>query len=73
MKSSCVSPFPRQNDRAVMLAMTNVFWAVTWVWPLLPLLPLLLVVGLCRCCCGGRAAAREKPTSKAKARSKKVS
>ena len=55
------APFPRQNDRAVMLAMTNVFWAVTWVWPLLPLLPLLLVVGLCRCCCGGRAAAREKP------------
>ena len=38
--------------------MTNTWWALTWVWPLVPLLAIFFVFVLCTCCCacGGRAA-----------------
>ena len=65
------TPFPRQNDREVMIAMTNTWWALTWVWPLVPLLAIFFVFVLCTCCCAcrGRAAT---PVAKAKSKSKKI-
>lgn len=45
------TPFPRQNDREVMIAMTNTWWALTWVWPLVPLLAIFFAFVLCTCCC----------------------
>ena len=45
------TPFPRQNDREVMIAMTNTWWALTWVWPLVPLLAFFFAFVLCTCCC----------------------
>ena len=65
------TPFPRQNDREVMIAMTNTWWALTWVWPRVPLLAIffVFVLGTCGCACGGRAAT---PVAKAKSKSKKI-
>lgn len=57
------TPFPRANDRDMMMAITWVFWVVVWAWPLIPLIPLMLVVGLyrlCRRCCGRRATTDNK-------------
>ena len=60
------TPFPRANDRDMMMAITWVFWVVVNCWPLLPLLPILLVtwlgIGLyrCFCGCGRRPATRDK-------------
>ena len=50
----------------MMMAITWVFWVVVNCWPLLPLLPILLVtwlgIGLyrCFCGCGRRPATRDK-------------
>ena len=73
VKDIFVGAPPRQNDREVMVAMTNTWWALTWVWPLVPLLAIFFVFVLCTCCCacGGRAPVA-KATPKPKSKSKKI-
>merc|ERR1712187_347825 len=44
--------FPHVNDRVVVDASCNVAYVLTWIWPFLCLLPVLLCGCCLKCCCG---------------------
>lgn len=48
LATGMVTPFPNVNDRSAMVVLGYVFVAVTWVWPILPLLPVVLVYACVR-------------------------
>ena len=50
------TPFPNSNDRIAMQVVGHVAGIITWVWPIVPLLPVLILLALCSCLCKKRAA-----------------